>query len=446
MKQKNTTALTAELLARFDDFTSALNGESEKPLFQLRKEAISAFETLGIPSTKNEEYKFTPIGKAIDKKINVGKPSIDNVGSLTEDRVTPYHIPDLKGNILVFHNGIFSKELSSVVSSPDAIRIQPLSEAYKEASEQFVRNFSKYADVQNDAFTALNTAFSTEGSFIEVSKNQVIEDPIILHFIQDAAQGAAFQSPRNLVLVGENSQVNIVEKFDAVSESNTWTNAVSEVVLEEGANVSFYKVQNDTDEALHTNHTQVYQSKNSTFSAYTFTFSGDMVRNNLNIVLDGEGAEANMYGLYLVKGKSHIDNHTVVDHKQPHANSNELYKGILDESSKGVFNGKIFVRQEAQKTNAFQSNNTILLSDNAVINTKPQLEIWADDVKCSHGCTTGQLDEDALFYLRARGLSKESARAMLLYAFASDVLERVSIAPLKNYLEAIIAERFEQNF
>ena len=286
--------------------------------------------------------------------------------------------------------------------------------------------------------------YCNDGSFVHIEKNKVIEQPIIIYNISDASANEAVSFPRNLILAEQGSQACIVEIFSTIGENNSFSNSVTEIVVEENVNLQYYKLSNDGAKSFHVGLANAIQAKNSTFTAHSYSFGGGMIRNNLHVDQNGENCTTNMYGLYLLNGNSHVDNHTEVDHKQPNSYSNELYKGIFDEKSTGVFNGKIFVREAAQKTNAFQSNKNILLTDNATINTKPQLEIWADDVKCSHGCTTGQMDNDALFYLRARGIDKDQARAMLLYAFTIDVLDKVTIAPLKKHINAIIAARFNQ--
>lgn len=242
-------------------------------------------------------------------------------------------------------------------------------------------------------------------------------------------------------MANESSKADFVHFHLSADDNKTFINESKNYIVKANANISLYKIQEENEQSVYVGNTDVYQEKDSVFSSYVFTFGGEMVRNNLVIKVDGEGCESNMFGLYLTKGKSHVDNHTVVDHIQPNCNSNELYKGIIDDSSRGVFNGKIFVRQAAQKTNAFQSNGNILLTDNAVVNTKPQLEIWADDVKCSHGCTTGQLDEEAIFYLRARGISKEKARSMILLASVAEVIEKVKLGWLKVEITDKVVER-----
>ena len=256
------------------------------------------------------------------------------------------------------------------------------------------------------------------GAFIEIEDNAIIDRPIMLHFIGDSTQGELVYQIRNLVVAGKFSKCTIIEKFDAIGENKSFTNVVTEIKVDESAFLKYFKIEDDSENAFHISNIHASQATNSNLTTNTYALNGAMVRNNLNIKLEAEGCESYMNGLYLLEGKTHVDNHTVVDHQKPNCYSNELYKGIMDGRSRGVFNGKIFVRQYAQKTNAFQSNKNILLSDKAIVNTKPQLEIWADDVKCSHGCTTGQLDKEALFYLQSRGIQKEKARGMLLQAFA----------------------------
>ncbi|MEL7001186.1 MAG: Fe-S cluster assembly protein SufD [Bacteroidota bacterium] len=428
----------------FKTFESQLNGGAKGHVHDIRKKAISSFESLGIPKAKNEEYKYTNLGKALEKNFDFSTPSAE--GNLNQEIIANHVIPNMDANVLVFINGIYSANDSKIISPADEIEIKTLKEAFSENTEEVEKHFARYSDYQKDAYVALNTSFSREGMFINIPKNKIVEKPVALYFINDATEAQTYNQPRNLFVAGENSQVTFVEVFKTEGSEGSFCNAVTEIVVNRSAYVNYYKVQNDVDNAYHVGATDVWQDHQSNFSAYTITLSGAIVRNNLNVIQDGEGCETHMYGLYLVNEKTHVDNHTAVDHKQPNSFSNELYKGVLEGRSRGVFNGKVYVRQAAQKTNAFQSNKNILLSDTAKVNTKPQLEIWADDVKCSHGCTTGQLDEDALFYLQARGLSKTSARALLLYAFAMEVIENLKLEPVKNYLEHIISDRLHKDF
>jgi Fe-S cluster assembly protein SufD len=249
--------------------------------------------------------------------------------------------------------------------------------------------------------------------------------------------------PRTLIYVAANAEVKLVEEEVTIGTSDSFINKVSEIVVEENAQVSIYKIQNEDSHSSCVKTTHVRQLGVSKVNSVTITLNGGVIRNNLNFILEAPGCESNMYGLYCVKGNTHVDNHTIVDNQQPHSLSNELYKGIIDENATGVFNGKIFVRQDAQKTNAYQSNKNVLLSDTATVNTKPQLEIFADDVKCSHGCTIGRLDDEALFYLQARGIGEKAAKALLLHAFAVEILDKIELEPIRQYVDQIISERLD---
>ncbi len=416
------------LVAEFDQNATTLT--------DLRKQAIDTFDSLDFPTVKNEEYKFTNVRSIAQTEYKKQETS-----SLTAEQVQSAMIPNLEGNVLVFINGVFSQEHSTIITDTSKLKIQTLQEAIEENSDEFQQYYAKEADFSTDAFTALSTAYAQNGSFISVPKGKLVEEPISLYFLVDAQANDVANFPRNLVVVGENAQVTISETYQTFGENKSLINEITEVVVAKSAIVDFYRLQNDTAKASQVGTTQIRQAEKSVFSATTVSLAGEIIRNNLNIVLDGEHIESHMNGLYLLNGKTHVDNHTVADHKYPNCESHELYKGIMDDSSRGVFNGKIFVRQDAQKTNAFQSNKNILLSDSATINTKPQLEIWADDVSCSHGCTTGQLDETALFYLQQRGISKKSAQALLTNAFAGEVVQRIKITALREYIEQLIDNR-----
>lgn len=436
-----TTDIKSSFISRFREFEQSLNGSAQGPLHQLRKEAIGIFEKTGFPHAKNEEYKYTNIGKALEKQLS-GQASTQ-ISSLDASGVKPFLFEELEANQLVFINGQYRSELSSLVSSNSAFIIKELAEAYQEQPELVAEALTRETDPATDPFIALNTAFAQHGVFIQVPDKAVVVQPVVLHFISDSSQGVTTSQPRNLFLIGRSAKISIVEAYHSVGEKSSFTNIVSTIDVKENAQVDYFKLQTEQDHALQVNTTQVQQAADSRFTATTITLGGGLIRNNLNIAQNASNIESNMFGLYFLHGKQHVDNHTVVDHRKPHCQSNELYKGIMDDASTGVFNGKIFVRQEAQKTNAFQSNKNILLSDNATINTKPQLEIWADDVKCSHGATTGQIDEDQVFYLRARGISEESARAMLLYAFAADIIDQISIEPLKARFLKFLSDKLQ---
>ena len=435
----NNTDLKTQLIADFKTAEGRMNGEAKSAVHLIRQQALERFDKLGFPTIRHEEWKYSNVKNLVNQAFEFNAVTNFSAKDLEE-----MPIPNLEGNILYFINGIYNAELSTIVSPDSELQILTFAEAAKTQPELVEQYFNKYSDYQDNAFTALNTAFAQNGVFVHVSDNKVVEQPIILRFISDARTLNVASQPRNLIVVGKRSEVQIAEAYRSFGENASFTNAVTEFIVGEEANVHYYKVQNESDKSYHIGTTSVLQASKSVFTANTVTANGGFVRNNLNIKIDGEYAEANMYGLYIPNGKQHIDNHTVVDHAKPNSNSNELYKGILKGKSTGVFNGKIFVRQDAQKTNAFQSCKNVLLSEDASMNTKPQLEIWADDVKCSHGTTTGQLNDDALFYMQARGISKDSARALLTLAFAQDVIDKFEIVAIKEYLQALIEEKIYQ--
>lgn len=428
------------LTEQFESFEKSLNGQSQSAVHSVRKNAFDILKGKGFPAQKDEEYKFTNFTKALEKNIDFN--SSDTTTDINTSEAGNVRIKGLDAYNLVFVNGVFSSALSDEIKV-SGLEVTTFDEASKNDSDTLSKYFGTQADIEKDAFIALNTAFSQNGVFINVADNTVVDKPIALYFIGDGSTNQSIYNIRNLMVVGKSAQITLLEKFDTLGEQKSFTNVVNEIFVSENAHAKYFKIENDTDDAYHISNVSVAQDRHSTFTSNTIALNGAMVRNNLDIKLNGEGCEAYMNGLYVLNGKTHVDNHTVVDHIEPNSYSNELYKGIMNDKSKGVFNGKIFVRQAAQKTNAFQSNKNILLTNDATVNTKPQLEIWADDVKCSHGCTTGQLDKDALFYLQARGLRKEHARAILLNAFASDVIEKLEIEALQTYVEEIIAARLE---
>ncbi|GJM60880.1 Fe-S cluster assembly protein SufD [Persicobacter diffluens] len=400
------------------------------------KAAWEALATEGLPAPKAEEYKYTSITKQIEKHFDFTAEV--PAGKLTAEEVEALRFASVDADVFVVENGVFNPAISHF----DAANYTAcsLAEAADQHADLLAAHFAKHPH-QEDPFLQLNTAMTANGVFIHVAKNKVVEKPILLLHINDTREGQVIAQPRNMVIAAQSAAVTVFERYRTIGEQKSLNNVVTEVFAEANANVNYYKIEDEGDAAYHVGNTMIVQSRDSVVSTFTMTLNGAMVRNNINFVLDGENITSNMYGLSLLKGTSHVDNHTTVDHTHPNCESNELYKGVYDEKSAGVFNGKIFVREGAQKTNAFQSNKNILLTDDASIDTKPQLEIWADDVKCSHGCTNGQLDPEQLFYLRARGIDKKTAHGMLLYAFAADVLENIHIDALREELEKIIHER-----
>jgi Fe-S cluster assembly protein SufD len=430
MNNQPNNDLKSRLLADFRTSEERMNGASKSALHQIRREALNQFDRLGFPTVKHEEWKYTNVNSLIKEVFEFNAAS-----AIMPEDLAQLESSQLEGNVLYFVNGQYQPQLSKIVSPADQLSITTLAEAVKNTPDLLNRYFAKYADFQDNAFTALNTAFASEGVVIHVPAHKTVEAPTILRFISDARQMNVASQPRNLFIVDQNAEVKVAESFRTLGNQASFTNVVTEIVVAEDARMEYYKIQNESDMAYHIGTTQVYQQDRSHFYSATVTLDGGFIRNNLNIALDGSNCEAHMYGLYFPNGRQHIDNHTLVDHRKPNSHSNELYKGILEDRSTGVFNGKIFVRQDAQKTNAYQSCKNVVLSNDATMNTKPQLEIFADDVKCSHGTTTGKLNEEALFYLRSRGIPKTEAQSLLMFAFAEDVIKKIKIDPLREQLE-----------
>ncbi len=398
-------------------------------LQDLHDRGAARFAALGFPTTRDEEWRFTnvaPIAAGEFKPIGAIAAEADLSGAIYGD------VP----NRVVVLNGRFSPELSRTGGLPAGVRVGSLAAAVGEQAEIVQRYLGQLAEFGSRAFTALNTALAGDGAFVYVPDGVVIEEPLELLFVTAAAAGApVMSSARALVVVGERAQCRLVETYFGTKDATYFTNGVTEVFCDEGAIVDHYKVQQESLAAYHVASMHVYASRSASFSSHSFSLGGRLSRNDVFATLDGEGAECTLNGLYLADGDRLVDNHTSIDHAKAHCPSHEIYKGILGGTARAVFNGKIIVRQDAQKTDAKQTNRALLLSDTAQINTKPQLEIFADDVKCTHGAAIGQLDDDAIFYLRARGLTYFEARDMLIHAFAGDILDRVKIDGLRRALE-----------
>lgn len=428
--------LKAKLVADFSAHETLMNGKSENEFNQTKKQAMRQFESLGFPSAKHEEWKYSNVKNLINADY-----SFNSEHQVTAELAENVQIPGLEGNILYFVNGRYEASLSKIVSPASEVTILPLNEAVTAEEALFNKYFNTIAKTEDEAFTALNTAFADQGVFIHVGKGKEVTQPIVLCYLSDARQQNVAHQPRNLVIIEENAHVKVAETFQTLGNERSFTNIVSEIFVAKDAYAEFYKVQNESQNAYHIGTTQVQMLDRSHFYSATVTVNGGFVRNNLHIEIDGEYCDAFMYGLYIPDGVQHIDNHTLADHRKPNSISNELYKGVLRDQSKGVFNGKIFVREDAQKTNAYQSCKNVVLSDGASMNTKPQLEIFADDVKCSHGTTTGQLDDEALFYLRSRGISKSEAMRLLMFAFCEDVMAQIRIDSIKEHMEALVSDK-----
>lgn len=392
-----------------------------------RNECFKYFLQTGIPNRKNEEYKYTDTRKLFSDKITTSP----NESYKLTSTLTPLNKNAIQ---IIFVNGMLHAPIGKH-TLPKGVIIGSLAE------HPDIRK--KYLNRSTDTFVNLNAALWTDGALVFIPENVQLEQNIeIINIIKDSKE--VLISPRHLIVAEKNSAVNIIERNLVEQSNNSIVNSVTDAILEENSKLRFYKVQYDCKNVALISATHVIQSKNSFFDTNTITLDSEWVRNNLTIELNGTNCESHLNGLYITDGNNHIDNHTSVLHNEPNCQSNQLYKGVLDGKSTGIFNGKIFVKRDAQKTNAYQSSKNILLSDDATINTKPQLEIYADDVKCSHGSSTGRLDKDAVFYLRTRGLGEERAKRLLLYAFVNDVLNTIKDESLKAHLEELVNAQLEK--
>lgn len=431
--------ITKKYQSQFEDFEKSLNGESKSPLHTIRRAAMAKFHELGFPTTKNEEWRFTNVAPLA--KIDF-HPALDGRGShLTRKDIEQYTIKDLKCLLLVFLNGKYSAELSSATGLPQGVLAGSLAAAMSTHPRLIDEHLCKYAPYGENGFTALSTAFAHDGAVVIVPPRVILNEPVFILYVSTVEEAPFVSYPRNLIIAGEGSRVSIVENYLGRGHNVYLTNAVTEVLAGARAVVEHEKIQHESDNAFHVSSVQIRQETDSSYISNAIAYGGSLVRNNITSVLDGEHCTCTLNGLSLATGTQHIDNHTTIDHAKPNCASHELYKSILEGASRGVFNGKIYVRKDAQKTDAKQTNKTLLLSDEATIDTKPQLEIFADDVKCTHGATVGQLDEEQIFYLRSRGLALEDARDLLTNAFASDVINRITIEPLRELLNAMLHVR-----
>ncbi|MFL5742578.1 MAG: Fe-S cluster assembly protein SufD [Flavisolibacter sp.] len=410
------------------------NGSSV--LTTIEQNAFNTFNTLGIPTVRNEEWKYTRINSVFNKTYAFNPENYSS--SYCSKDLDGIRLPGFEtANELIFINGLYSKEYSTIRSAD--LQVISLEEATKGSQKdvvlQHLGHSSKYV---NDGLNALNTAFAAEGVFISVRKGKQVEHPVYIYHITDARSANILSQPRILLYIDQGAQVMVAETYATLGMCASFTNQVTEVIVEKDAMVEYYRIQNDVAESNQVNTTHIRQIGKSLVNTVTVSLCGGIIRNNLNIAMEAEHSEAHFYGLYFPRGNTHIDNHTIVDNVKPHCLSNELYKGVMADEAMAVFNGKILVQKDAQKTNAYQSNKNILLSEAASVNTKPQLEIFADDVKCSHGCTVGQLDEEAMFYLRSRGVREDSARSLLVHAFALDILEKIKPEALRMHIDQLI--------
>ena len=434
-------------LAQFREAEGSLNEGAPAWIRAMRHAAIESFAELGFPTTHDEEWKYTNVAPLLSVPFEPAEGELDRD---LRDEVERLPLADLGCSRLVFVNGRYAPSLAKLGKQTAGVRVGSL--AASSAGPELARHLGRYADAGKHAFVALNTAFFTDGAYIEIPKDTVLEEPLhILHITRGSGR-PLLTCPRTLILVGANAQAAVIESFFTCTDLGAlreeplrhFTNAVIEIVAREGASVDYSKVQLENEAAFHFARVQVQQERSSNVATHSIQLGGALTREEAQAVLGGEGAEALLHGLYVIKGRQHVDNHTTIDHAQPHCSSREIYKGVLEGKSQGVFNGKIIVRPDAQKTDSKQSNKNLLLSEDAIINTKPQLEIFADDVKCTHGATVGQIDPEAVFYLRSRGIGADQAKSLLTFAFANDVLEHIKYKPLRDRIAERLFVRLAQ--
>jgi len=413
------------------------DGQGSAPalLQTLRKQGMARFQALGFPTTKNEDWHFTSVAPIAERTF---RPAAAG-GVIEKADIDRFNFGESGWHTLVFVNGAFSKELSSNAPLGNKVRVTSLASAIKAGTAGIDSHIGKIATFEQHAFTALNTAFMNDGAFIEIGADAVVEQPIHLLFFSD---GEGVSHPRNLIVTARHSRATVIESYVSLGNSAYFTNSVTEISLGEGSHLDHYKLQRESESAFHVGTVQVRQARDSQLHSFSLAVGGSLARTNIYTSLDGDAATCTLNGLYLTDGAQHVDNQTSIEHIAPNCPSHELYKGVLDGRSHGVFNGKVYVHPEAQKTDGKQSNNNLLLSPTARVDTKPQLEIFADDVKCTHGATVGRLDELAMFYLNSRGIGPETARILLTYAFAADVLETIELEPLRVELEKMVLARF----
>ncbi len=425
-------------LEAHEEFERSVTAHDPAWLRPIRKAAIAKFAELGFPSRRDEDWKYT---------YSALTPLLKTPFKRTEEAVQGAPASQVKEHAfadaiqLVFINGRFSKELSDVGELPAGVIVTNLATAIDNHGELVEPHLARYAQHEDYSITALNTAFLRDGTFVYVKANTVVEKPIhILHY-SSAPLEPIMAFPRHLIVTEKSSQVTIVETHVGNEGQLYFNDVVVEVFAAENSTIDHYKVVRESNQSFHIANLQGFLEQHSNFLSHYFAMAGGVIRNESRTIFDGENSECTFNGLYLGRGSQHLDNHTVIDHAKPHCNSHELYKGLLDDKARGVFNGKVFVRQDAQKTDAKQTNQALLLSDDATIDTKPQLEIFADDVKCTHGATVGQLDETSLFYLRSRGINLNQAKSLLIFAFANDIIQRIKVDAIRTQLEDALLTR-----
>lgn len=422
----------------------AITREAKDPgwLVSLRERAGESFEELDFPTTRVEEWKYTNVAPILKTPF---RQVFDlELHGLRAESIGPFTFAESRRSQLVFVNGLFSRELSNLSGLPNAVVVSNLADVPAELGKVVSDHLGVYADYRDQTFTALNTAVIGDGAFVYIPNGKAVETPIHLLFISMASEPTV-SHPRVLIVAGEGSIATVIESYCSLGEEVYFTNAVTEVFVAPGATLDHYRLQEESERAFHIGRTEVYQERSSHYTSYAISLGAEIARHDLNVALTDEHIETTIDGLYVVTGKQHADNHTTIDHQKPHCTSHQLYKGILDDRSRAVFNGIVFVREGAMLTDAHQLNKNLLLSSEATANTKPQLEIFADDVKCSHGATVGQLEDEELFYLASRGIPKEQARALLTYGFAEDVISKIKLKSVHDQLDKRVLDKLHQS-
>jgi Fe-S cluster assembly protein SufD len=423
-------------LESFTDLQKRAAGRNLPWLRKLREDAFARFAEIGFPTTHDEDWRFTNVAPIARTRFQLaGNRPVQVVHA----DLTAWTIDGAAAR-LVFVNGRFSAELSTVAALPKGVVVASLRDQIEQNPEQLSLHLGRYADTNRDAFCALNTAFMEDGIYAFVPRGVVVEAPVHCLFVSTASGTPLMSHPRNLLVFEDQSQGTVVEEYVSLGHGTMFSNSVTELVAGANAHVSHYLIEREHRDAFNVSTLRMQQGRSANVASHSFLLGGGLVRNNVHPVLAGEGGECLINGLFVGGGRQHLDNFMHVEHASPHCSSRQFYNGILDEHARGVFHGRIVVHKDAQKTDAKQTNRNLLLSDDAQIDTKPQLEIYADDVKCTHGATIGQIDENALFYLRSRGLSEAAARQLLLLAFASECLERMHPGPTQVYVEQLIHE------
>ncbi len=423
-------------LAEFSALHAELPGHGIEWIDRSRRGALEAFASAGFPTPRHEDWKYTRVTPIEKRGFKIPQ---GNGTTIQSGDVQRFYLGGQDCEQLVFVDGRYVDPLSRRNVLESGVRVTTLESAMKASSEFLENHLGNYADPAHQAFSALNTAFMTDGAVVHVKNRGADKPPIHLLFV--ATREDIVTHPRVLVIAEAGSQATIIESYASVCEGCYFTNAITEIALMEDARVDHYKIQEESTKAFHVATLEVHQNRDTRFTSHSISFGGQLVRNDINVLLDAEGAHCTLNGLFMVGGRQHVDYHTRIDHAKPHGTSEEVYKGILDGRARGVFNDRVKVHPDAQKTDAHQSNNNLLLSRDAEIDTKPELEIYADDVKCSHGATVGQLDEHSLYYLRSRGIGERQARGLLTYGFAREILERVELASLRDKLTGELLER-----